>query len=308
MASYPIPPWLHPFGDPGELLLQSQRQGAAIAQEKQRLAQQHEQAVMENETKQEIAAQRAREDQQQLEVDKARYTAEAGLKSRQLDIAQSKVQQGAVAAAHRFAAQQQMGQRIAAGEDPAKVALSTPELGLPGSGIAALARSTTPKPNISVEPVQRSMKMPDGSEVPYLLNPKTGATHFPKASIPEGLSQSAQARLRIQNLNSQKKEFAKELADPITARYSNMTDAEIKSLDKKLAPSRIARKQAALALHNKVDAIDKQIEDILNGKKSPTPKAGRIKVKSPQGKVGTIPAEQLDEAIKSGYTEVGDDH
>jgi hypothetical protein len=37
---------------------------------------------------------------------------------------------------------------------------------------------------------------------------------------------------------------------------------------------------------------------------SPAPTSGRIRVKSPDGKVGSIPADQLQEALKSGYSKV----
>lgn len=273
MASYPIPPWLHGYGDPGELLLQSQRQGAAIQQAKQRLAQQEQQAAMENETRQEIAAQRAREEQQQLEIDRARVSAETGLKSRQLDQAQAKATQTSTAAAHRFSAQQQMSQRIAAGEDPAKVALSIPELGIPGSGIAALARSTVPKPNIHAEPDWRTV--PGGTER-YLWNDRTGAAHFPKASIPEGLTEAAKERFRIQNLNNQKKEFQKELADPLSGeRYVNMTEEEIKAL-KDRAPRARKAKANALAIHKKIDSVEQQIDEILNGKKAAPKSSSKV--------------------------------
>lgn len=306
MPAYPIPPWLQPYGDPGALVLQARHQSAAIAAEKQRLQQQQQQAAMENETRQEIAAQRAREEAQQLEVDRARVTAEVGLKSRQLDMAQSKLQETATVAAHRYSAQQQMSQRIAAGEDPAHVALTIPDLGLPGGGIAALARSTVPKPNIAVEGQWK--KSPSGAD--YYINPKSGAPHFEKAAIPEGLTKRDADKFMLGDLSKEKAVYLKAIAsDPAAERYATMTDDEIKAAsdDKDLVPGKIAKKKAALAIHKKLDAIDQKRSDILAGKSASTPaKSGRVKVKSPQGKVGSIPAEQLDEALKSGYTEVSD--
>jgi len=37
---------------------------------------------------------------------------------------------------------------------------------------------------------------------------------------------------------------------------------------------------------------------------TPTAPSGKVRVISPDGKTGTIPAEQLEEALKSGYKRV----
>jgi len=66
-------------------------------------------------------------------------------------------------------------------------------------------------------------------------------------------------------LNALRKGYDKELSDPMLKRAEAMTDEEIAALDKDRQPARIARRQHAAELRQKIDAIDAQVDGILNG-------------------------------------------
>lgn len=67
-------------------------------------------------------------------------------------------------------------------------------------------------------------------------------------------------------------------------------------------------RQRAADLRTKEDALRDRIADLTEKDATPAttpaPKTGRVRVKSPDGKIGTIPSDQLEEAKAAGYTVV----
>jgi hypothetical protein len=115
MASYPIPEWLKPRGDPGAEFTAAYHAGASVAMEQQRLQAERERSAMQAAERAQIAQQDALVQQQKIEVDKAYNQAQIGLRKQQLDQAQQKIAQTAQSAARRFQAQSQIKSAIAAG-------------------------------------------------------------------------------------------------------------------------------------------------------------------------------------------------
>jgi hypothetical protein len=260
MASYPIPPWLHPYGDPGELFLQSQRLNASVKEAQQRLAEQHHQSEVETQMRRDALAQRAREDEQRLAIDQARITAYTSMRAHALDIAQQGIALKAQQAAQQFAASQSMARRIGAGEDWSKVALTTPGLGLTGGGIASLARGGAPTPNMQP---QWTTDPQTGQLIGY--NPRTGVPHYRpagRAELPQGMTPAQREGNLLRDLEAQRNAMDKTLAGPILMRAEKMSEAQIEDQPKETrAGWRLLRGQA-IEQRRKRDELQKQIEAI----------------------------------------------
>lgn len=264
MASYPLPQWLQTYGDPGELYLQSQRMNAAVQEAQQRLDQAAQQAQVENQIKREAIQQRALESDQRLAVEQARMDIYSGMRARALDIAQQKADAVAQRTAAQFAAQQDFTRRVneEGPENAAKIALTTPGLGLPGSGIAALSRSVATAPELNMGP-QWVVDPETQKLIGY--NRRTGTPHYRPvgAHIPEG-AVTQRERAQIQFLQRQLPPLDKELNDAIMHRAEMRSDADIQSLDKDMRPGALKMRERAQQLRAERERITKQIEDIIN--------------------------------------------
>lgn len=157
MADYPIPPWLRGVGagEIGQLYSGGVREGAAIAEAQQRMSQQlalhDQQLAQEKELAQmrlDAAAKIQEQDNarksQEMAMTKAYHDQTIDLRRSQVQEAQQKLQASAQLAATQFAARQRASQRIAAGEDPAKVWLEEgPQAGAVGGTMGAAALRST---------------------------------------------------------------------------------------------------------------------------------------------------------------------
>lgn len=143
MASYPIPPWLH-GNNPTELAALAQagmRSRQQFDIERQRMQQQSQMAEMELAAKQAAQEQAQMRQSQDLQVEKAYKDASLGLRERELNQQQQKVDFQIKSASQKAMAQAEASSRIAAGEDPTKVWMEMgPELGMTANAMASLTR------------------------------------------------------------------------------------------------------------------------------------------------------------------------
>src|ERR1051325_7558478 len=141
MPAYPIPNWLHGPPDPAQILLHSQQIGAEIAAQRARLQQQAQLEQIKLELEQEHEDRQSRQKQQELEIQKSYDEQQVGLRQKALEEAQQRIDQQVKAASQKYAAQQRIQQRIAAGEDPDKVYLEEGAMaGGSMSGLSGFAR------------------------------------------------------------------------------------------------------------------------------------------------------------------------
>ncbi len=300
MASYPIPPWLHPLGDPGELYLQAQAQHTASVQAQQRLAAERERAMQQEQVEREALAERSRDSQQRLMVEAARVQAYSGMRTRSLDIAEQRANAQAQAAARQFAAHQELSQRVAAGEDAAQVALTTPGLGLPGSGIAALAHQRSAKMAPAYVP---DIRTDEQTGRRFGFNARTGGYSWetqPRAAAQDTLTQKDRARLI--NLRQLRTEADKALNSDVMAQYENMSDDAIAKLSKNRKAGAMATKKQAQALRTKVNDYERQINAILGegGDEPATAPAAEAQEGAPQASIAERKLARAKELAAKG--------
>lgn len=148
-ADIGIPPWLNRSADPASYFLPARHEAwneigemARIQQASAALAESARRTDMELQMERERSQAEQNVKQQQLEIAKAYHDSETGLQVQKLEEAKRmnsmRIQQFAQSAA----AKQEYQQRVASGEDPAKVGLELgPRMGVPGSGLASLVRA-----------------------------------------------------------------------------------------------------------------------------------------------------------------------
>lgn len=170
--AYPIPPWLTPKSNPAEEYSRGLALGANIAQERNRLQAQSEQAAMAAQVRQQEIERQALKDQQEIAITQAYQSTQSALKTRQLDQVQQALAMKTKQAASRFIAQQLFTQRVRGGEDPAKVLLEMgPQLGESLTGAAQLYKATQPvtgaaPPAVEEYAGQQFLKIPTNTGTP----------------------------------------------------------------------------------------------------------------------------------------------
>lgn len=217
-------------------------------------------------------------EQQRMAVDEQ-------IRSQQLSLQMQQQAEREKAQARRYAAQERYQTLISSGVDPAKALLSVaPDLGESLTGAAQLYRSTqaptmTPYQQAMIEirreEAQRRAKAatpasivehPEFPGQKFLRQP-TGHEQLLADKEP---TQEQKDRLTLQALHAMRPTTGDDVTSP---EWQQQTNRAAQVLSRYLTPPK-------------------------------TQKTGRIRVKSKDGKIGTIPAEQLDEAKKEGYTEV----
>lgn len=153
-VDYPIPPWLTPQAAQGygELAGAAHRAALQAKLEREKMAQQAAQAAMQMQARQqELAANmqaraeamrsEAMREDQKLRIEKAYKDSVLGIQQQELDIRQKTAEHSIKQAAASFAAKQEAGRRIAAGEDPQKVWMELgPTMGITGNAMANLSK------------------------------------------------------------------------------------------------------------------------------------------------------------------------
>jgi hypothetical protein len=126
------------------------------------------------------------------------------------------------------------------------------------------------------ESVDKALYANPGLVTPSTISAVTSATRPRPDSIPRA------DRVRDESLKTDIDEIILKLRDP----------------RRMLSPS---KKQE---LESQRRSLEQQRMSLAGGTKTSTSSSERVRVKSPNGKVGTIPASQLDEALRDGYTQV----
>ena len=209
---YPIPPWLHPQGDPVSEYVQAYQVGASIA--KARSSMQMEAAQMSAQTamqqqklqaQQEQAARESSIEQQKLEVQKAYHESTMGLRLQQLDQANQRAQQQMGIAKQKIDITQQQAQRkqqaqaayqaeaerlidsgVSEPEAYGRAALKFgPQMGISPSGMVSALRSNQPKDYgpVTQEDIGGGAKAiyRKGSPGVHVVSPRKEATIPPSA-------------------------------------------------------------------------------------------------------------------------------
>lgn len=190
MADLGIPPWLKPAEPVASFLPARQMAWNAIGQIAE--IQQKQQALDEaaRHTDMELQMERERtqasmlQHQQSLEIAKAYHDAQIGMRRAELAEAQKMTQMKLTQFAQESAAKQQAAQRIASGEDPAKVYMELgPMFDAPGAAQAAAMRAARPPLQAGLPPIFNDPK----TGASFWVDQHTGTTHqvVPHAQVPE---------------------------------------------------------------------------------------------------------------------------
>ncbi len=315
-----IPPWLQQPADPASHMAAGMRIGVQIG------AQQAEERYKQ----QALAARAAQEQQAQAQADALlRFKEVQAAKTEQQTardqaLAEQKFSLAASVAAQKHEAMQQYQAAIAGGMDPNDAILKFGPAMSANTGAAAALRARAQEQK---QPKTWSqITMPGGIET---LQSSTGDLRFPPRpaaaprepalpKVPAGAkfipkTDDAPAHIELPPRDSTMTENQKmirlsqinkglqELQEKATFDISPESVADPKWSKMTLSKWKIAKKLAA--------DLDKEKQDMEasilgTGKASKTGKGGRVRVKSPDGKVGSIPADQLDDALAHGYTQV----
>lgn len=219
-------PWIPGPPKVGEMFLQGYGQGAQaaeanarIGQAQAQLAAQQQQTAMEIELKKEQLAQQSRLALQKAEIEKAYRTAQIGLANQRLEQQRSVNDLKIKQVANRYAAQQRIGQRIAAGEDQYKVMLE--EGAVAGLNMPQVSRAMQTGMPKSLEIKEQ------GTEKFYRSSPTERYQHIPTSSA----SMDPYTRLDLNSTIKQINEDKKYLRD----HQADMDDESIADLKNKIS-------------------------------------------------------------------------
>jgi len=327
-----MPPWLTRTPDLGANFTRGLQIGANIAQERNRLAQQAEQAAMSAAIRAQEIEQDSIRKQQELLMEKAYKDAMVGLRKRELDTSEATFQMKAQQAARRFASQQTFQRRVQAGEDPAQVLLEMgPALGESLTGAAQLYKATRPMGEMPAPAVeeyagQKFLKIPERTgeyrmqqirqapsiaegpvKAQSILDPITGkpikgmvATPTATGGYTTHIVPDRQMRIATARINELEKGvfglYLTQDTEP-PQRKGEAKDA----YQKRLATFRKAKLEYD-RMKQIVEGLDADETPRGRVARPPVP-AGRVRVIDPQGVPGTNPEGQLDDAIAAGWQE-----
>lgn len=213
MATYPLAPWLTPSTDTATEYSRGIQTGAQIAQERNRMQMQAEQAAMNAAIRQQEAERDSIRQQQKILMEKAYQDAQIGLRKQQLEQQAAVTELRTQQAARRFAAQRSYQQRVMAGEDPAKVMLEIgPSMTDNISGFGSLYKAAQPTPDF--EPITRTVGKADLVEIaPHRWQQIVRS----KQEVPGQLTQKERAQ--IAELRDERKLLAKQIGNPALAEF-----------------------------------------------------------------------------------------
>jgi hypothetical protein len=265
--------------------------------EQARLQQQSAQAAQAAAARQQEQEQRMALEQQQIAQEKARTDAELGLKRQQLEQGQQEINMAAQQASQKFAATRAFQAEVGDGSDPKMVSRALlrygTAMGAPGAAIAAAERMSIPQ--FAPGPVQ-------GQPV---LDPTTKAAIPGAIATPSPTGRGMQVHWskqesdqmspseRAQTLRALKDE-KKEIIDSYGGMLMmNKFDPKTDEAKKKLKEDKDRLAE--------INESEKKLLPALTGKGGAQ---GRIRMKSPAGKIGTVPAARKQEYLDAGYKEI----
>lgn len=196
--AFEIPPWIRP-ADTATEYARGMSLGVQIAQQTQRIQAQQEAAAMEAALKMQQIERESEFERQRIAVQDAYNQERLNLERQQLDQVGAVNQMKIAEMAKQFAAQEQYRQRVAGGEDPAKVGLELfPLLGMGAGDFGAAMRSQR---SPATGPVQGQPVLgPGGEAIPGMIA-TPGASggqvvHNVPGYRPEGISPGEKDAMR----------------------------------------------------------------------------------------------------------------
>lgn len=300
MPSGSIPSWLQP-ADPARNFLQAYQAGAQIQQANRRLqqsqqemdqqyaAQQQKQDLDQKklDAEQEREKNQALQEQQQLEVTKSYHDQQIGMQQDRLKQAKAASDARIQQAAKRYGQQQQIQKEAAAIHVAVDAGTMTQEEG--ENQIAQLAVETsmgTPQAAAALraaqarEPAQAPQvgQSPEGQEYFYGKNFRLGQRQKQAPDVKQ--YSPAQANQLLKNTPEW-------LTDADKATLTKIAKTGLTGSTGTLQDAYAARMKAKTATGTTPGTQSKW--------------AGQVRMKSPQGKFGYIPADQVEKALKKGY-------
>lgn len=261
---YGIPPWIQP-ADTTRNYMAGLQIGVNISQANQRMDMERERMQMETELKQRQMERQMEETRSRLATQQAYHDQLISLRQQQLQGMEQKNRLATTAAASKLAAQQQYRQRVAGGEDAAKVMMELgPAMGAGAGDIGAAMRATRGAQKPVWIPADTATGAPGHFETP------SGAVHIPPRVTP------ANNMAMINATVSELKARRKLLSDSLQPREP--VDPGLK------AQYQMKKRQ--------IDAISSQIDELLPGLKAlqggggvrtieRDPKTGRMVLRAP---------------------------
>lgn len=265
--------------DAARLALEAQSINQRAEAEAAQLAEHERVANMEMKARQEIAEQnRLRQSQEDL-IQNAYRTAQIGLGKQRIADQQAVAAAKARDAALQFADEQAFAQEIASGTKIPEAMMKHPRVR--PSVVSALASTTT-------------MALPAPQEIsPGVRILQTSPNRY--QVLPKQVDAAKQEKLKTLHAE------LKRLGDL----YEVSSEADRPGIQARIDENERKR----IALTTEEPRVKGTAEDLLRktGMEIPTtaePSGKRVRVRSKEGKVGTIPAEQLEEALAEGYTQL----
>lgn len=293
-------PAMYPPADPAKYFLQGYSQAreaatsnARIAEAQQALQQRASMQAMQMEIEQRRQQEQFNVRQQQMEIQRSYHDAQVGLAESKLNEAKKMNNEKIARAARQYKARQAYSQAVKDGADPLNAALTNAaDLEIPGGGMATLANAASRKarPPANIEEVTVG-----GKKAARITEP-SGATRLqwvPQDRTASTRGNDVNLRWEANNIEKQNSALRKDLS---------LYDPEMTKSKSRRAHYEEEQRQ--------LDENMKRLKEI-KGQLVPPPGQGgsgeRVKVKSPNGKVGHIPKDQLESALKEGYTEMDAD-
>lgn len=291
--AYPFPPHMQQQQDPAQQFARGLQIGTQAAQARETLRAQREANAQRIAIQQQELEQESIRDQQRLLIDKAYKDAQIGLEEQKVRAAQEVAAAKTQEAAQQFKFQQMASREIMAGGDPAQVWMKYGPLATgSAAGLGSLVSATKP-----VTPKQAAWIPADlKTGAPGHFETPSGAVHIPTRVKDEQTGMTSALRSQtISYLRSQREELKKAMGrQPTTPERLDAWKLKHKDEIKQL------------------DTLKTKIEDLLKpgtaasvpaGMAPPSGASSRVKVTDPNGKKGTIPIDQLDDALAAGWTE-----
>jgi hypothetical protein len=251
VASLQIPPWVHGPEAVGQQFLSSLREGAAITQEQQRMAQEANLRQMQMMLQQQESQRQNALEQQRLAQQQQYQQAEIGLRKQELEQAQKVNQIKIQESARLFQATQQFQKWMVDNpdKDPAEGILKFfPGTGESATGYGQLARSLFESrqklgpPTVEEVEGQKFMRIPERGGN-YRMQP-----------IREGTADARRVNMRIQNLQRQAAALEKEI-DAQAALYEGKDQSTMNDVQKRMFEAYQAKKK-------RLDTINGQIDEM----------------------------------------------
>jgi hypothetical protein len=272
------------------------------------------------------AAQQAQEQQQQdalMRFKEVQAAKQEQMTARDQALAEQKFSLAASEAAKKHQAFQQYQSAIAGGMDPNDAMLQFGPAMSANTGAAAAIRARTmeqkqPKSWQEVTmPSGLSTLQSSGGDIRFPPRPQRPAATPQPPRVPEG-SAFVQATDEVPaHWATPKTAKASGLSDNQTLMELHRNEKDLEKLssdysqfdlseDGKADPKwKDTKKNQFKALKAQADKLRKRIDDLENPpapKAAPAAQGKRVRVQSPDGKVGSIPADQLDDALAHHYT------